>query len=255
MIGASPVQPGPRAEIAWRDAKEMPVMVELPAGEFIMGENPEDKFADATERPAHRVGFKTAWAMGRFPVTTGEFREFCPEHFPADPKELPVVNVSWNQADAYCVWLTGSTGRVYRLPSEAEWEFACRAGSRAPFSCGQELTPGQANFFYDEHGGRIGAGRRTPVGSFPANAFGLHDLHGNVSEWVKDGWHPNYQGAPGQGAAWLETGNSRRVIRGGAWDYLPRLLRSSWRDWRPAEYRADNIGFRVATGDLRNSSA
>jgi formylglycine-generating enzyme required for sulfatase activity len=97
---------------------------------------------------------------------------------------------------------------------------------------------------------RIGLGRRTPVGSFPPNAFGLHDLHGNVCEWVEDTWHPNYLGSPDDGRAWVETGDSRHVVRGGAWDYLPRLLRSSWRDWRPAEHRADNLGFRVATNDL-----
>ena len=95
-------------------------------------------------------------------------------------------------------------------------------------------------------------GRRTLVGSYPANPFGLYDLHGNVCEWVADAWHPDYRDAPADGCTWNTPGNSQyRVIRGGAWDYLPRLLRSAWRDWRPADFRADNIGFRIATGDLK----
>jgi formylglycine-generating enzyme required for sulfatase activity len=143
------------------------------------------------------------------------------------------------------------TGREYRLASEAEWEYACRAGTRSAFATGEEMTATQANFLYDETGIRIGRGRRTPVGSYPPNQFGLHDLHGNVSEWVGDGWHPSYLGAPTGGRTWFDEENPRRVVRGGAWDYLPRLLRSSWRDWRSAVERADNIGFRVATGDLK----
>jgi formylglycine-generating enzyme required for sulfatase activity len=137
------------------------------------------------------------------------------------------------------------------LPSEAEWEFACRAGSRAPFGFGNEISVDEANFYYDENGTRVGRGCRSKVGNFPPNYFGLHDMHGNVCEWVTDSWHPNYKGAPGDGSPWVDPSNNRRAIRGGAWDYLPRLLRSSWRDWRDSDRRADNIGFRVATSDLK----
>ncbi len=235
----------------FRDADFSPQMVEVSAGEFIMGENAGDKFANGTERPAHCVTIPSGVALGRVPVTTGEFRRFRPCHSMEDPDQLPVVRVTWHDAVAYCGWLTDKTGREYRLPSESEWEFGCRAGSRAPFACGDEISSAQANFLYEENGMRVGCGERTPVGSFPANSFGLQDMHGNVCEWVADGWHPDYVGAPADGSAWIALTGAQRLIRGGAWDYLPRLLRSSWRDWRLADERADNIGFRVATSDLK----
>jgi formylglycine-generating enzyme required for sulfatase activity len=233
----------------WRDGDELPIMVDLPAEEFVMGENEGDKFANGTERPAHCVQI-SAFALGKFPVTVGEFRKFRENHDVADADDLPVVFVSWNDAADYCKWLSVKTGRAYRLPSEAEWEFACRAGTRTLFAYGHEISTAEANFFYNENGIRVGAGRRTGVGSFPANDFRLHDMHGNVCEWTADTWHSDYTGAPVDGIAWMTENETRRVIRGGAWDYLPRLLRSSWRDWRPAEGWADNIGFRVATSEL-----
>jgi formylglycine-generating enzyme required for sulfatase activity len=245
----------PRASRTWCDVAEWPLMVELSAGEFIMGENAGDKFANDTERPVHRVNIANDFAMGAFPVTVGEFRKFRSSHAPDEAGKLPVVRVNWHDATAFCKWLTQQSGRVYRLPSEAEWEFACRAGSRTPFAFGDEISPLLANYFYDENGRRIGTGQRTPVGNYASNAFGLFDLHGNVCEWVADAWHPNYRRTPDDGRAWTESGDNRRVIRGGAWDYLPRLLRSAWRDWREAEYHADNIGFRVATSDLKNLAA
>lgn len=236
----------------WRDFPESPLMVELPAGTFVMGENAGDKFTNDTERPAHSVKFSRNFALGRGPVTAGEYRHFDPCHGAGEPDELPAAWVNWRDAVNYCRWLSDRTGRHYRLPSEAEWEYACRAGSRAPFACGDEISLAQANYFYDENGFRIGLGRRTPVGSYPVNAFGLCDLHGNVCEWVADDWHSNYFGAPENGQAWAKPHrNHRRVIRGGAWDYLPRLLRSAWRDWRPEDFCADNIGFRLATDDLK----
>jgi formylglycine-generating enzyme required for sulfatase activity len=235
---------------AWRDGPGAPWMITLSPGAFTMGESPGDKFANHTERPAHRVTV-AACALGRFPVTVAEYRAFRLGHNPADPPELPVVNVSWQEAKEYCDWLSHTTGRLYRLPSEAEWEFSCRAGSTEPFAFGHEITSADANFFYSEAGDRIGPGHRTPPGAYPANPFGLHDLHGNVCEWVGDVWHADYQGAPADGSAWTTGGDStNRVIRGGAWDYLPRLLRSAWRDGLPSHSRRDNVGFRVATSDL-----
>ncbi len=238
-------QPAP-AHREWRDAAETPLLMELPAGEFTMGENSGDKFANDTERPAHRVGISPGLAMGRFQVTVSEFRCFRPDHAMDEAGDLPVVQVNWHDAQAYCGWLETRTGRAYRLPSEAEWEYACRASSPDLFAFGDALTPAMANFLYDENGLRVGTGRRTPAGSYPPNRFGLYDLHGNVCEWVEDTWHPNYNGAPGDGRAWVQMESPRRVVRGGAWDYLPRLLRSAWRDWRFADERADNVGFRVA---------
>ena len=251
--GAAPKRAGSEtgAPNDWRDTDSAPLMVDLPAGELVMGENAGDKFANDTERPAHRVRISTPFALGKFPVTVGEFRRFQPGLIPESADDLPVVRVNWREACAYCTWLTGQTGREYRLPSESEWEYACRAGSRAPFAGGDEITLAQANFLYDENGIRIGTGCRTRVGSYEPNAFGLCDLHGNVGEWTADNWHPDYLGAPDDGQAWIEVADQRRVVRGGAWDYLPRLLRSAWRDWRPADQRADNIGFRVATSDLK----
>jgi len=235
----------------WRDADDLPLMITLPDGEFLMGVSGGDKFANDTERPVHRVRFSSSFAIGTFPVTVREFRQFRPEHSPDDADELPVVRVNWHDASAYCNWLSEQTGRAYRLPGEAEWEFACRAGSQTPFAFGDELSIRAANFLHAEDGERIGIGRRTPVGNYPPNQFGLHDLHGNAGEWVADTWHPNYFGAPDDGRVWIEASENRRVIRGGAWDYLPRLLRSSWRDWREANFRADNLGFRVAMSELK----
>ena len=251
LAGETPALPGRE----FRDGDDNPLMIELRVGEFLMGENEGDKFANDTERPAHRAKLSVPFALGKFPVTVGEFQKFQSDHSIGDAEALPVVRVNWDDAVAYCEWLSEQTGRHYRLTSEAEWEFACRAGSRTPFACGNEISPSDANYLYDENGTRFGLGHRTSVGSFSANRFGLHDLHGNVCEWVADTWHADYIGAPTDGTAWIAAGDERRVIRGGAWDYLPRLLRSSWRDWRIRNQRADNIGFRVATGDLKDLRA
>jgi formylglycine-generating enzyme required for sulfatase activity len=240
-----------------------PALVELPPGSFIMGETGDDKFATDTERPAHVVTIARPFALGLFPVTVGEYRAFAPRHAPDDDPAWPVVNVSWHDAQDYCAWLRSATRQRFRLPSESEWEYACRAGARAPFAQGGDITPREANFLYSEEGRRIGPGRRTPAGRYPPNRFGLCDLIGNVCEWVEDAWHPSYDGAPVDGSAWLTAGSSTRltagsstrltagdprrsVIRGGAWDYLPRLLRSAWRDSLPRTHGRDNTGFRVA---------
>ena len=225
----------------------IPALVVIPPGTFTMGETPHDKFATDTERPAHRVVLAHAFSLGRGPVTVGEYRAFAPSHATGEPADWPVVNVSWDDAQAFCAWLRRETGEPFRLPTEAEWEYACRAGTATAFSTGNEITPAQANFLHAEDGQRIGPGRRTPVGQFPANAFGLHDLHGNVCEWVGDLWHPHYATAPAVAPTRIvDDASAPRVIRGGAWDYLPRLLRSAWRDSLSPTHRRDNLGFRVA---------
>jgi formylglycine-generating enzyme required for sulfatase activity len=232
-----------------------PALVELPPGNFIMGGTDDDKFVTDTERPAHRVAIAHRFALGRFPVTVGEYRAFAPRHAPNEDPDWPAVNVSWDDAQAFCAWLASITGQPFRLPSEAEWEYACRAGTRASFVDSDQITPDDANFLYSEEGQRIGPGQRTPAGRYAPNAFGLYDLLGNVCEWVADIWHCDYAGAPTDGSAWLTAGSSdprvtcgelRRTIRGGAWDYLPRLLRSAWRDSLPRPHHRDNVGFRVA---------
>lgn len=221
-----------------------PEFVTIPAGDFSMGENAEDKFANDTERPRHCVSVRE-FQLAPCPVTVGEFREFRPGHVPTDPEEWPVTGVSWLDAVAYCRWL----GEGCRLPSEAEWEYAARAGASSPYPWGTSIDPTVANFWYSEQGMRIGPGERTPVGMYAENAFGLYDLCGNVCEWTADVWHPTYHGAPEDGSAWTEgdaSPDARRVLRGGAWDYLPRLLRVSWRDSYPQSRIRDNIGFRIA---------
>ena len=227
-----------------------PMLVIVPSGAFEMGAGSDDKFATDTERPAHRVTFRHPFAIGCTPVTIGEYRAFNPNCEDDGPDDWPVVNVSWLEATRYCGWLSERHDRLFRLPSEAEWEFACRAGTSSPFHTGSDLTSTHANFLYSEVGRRIGRGQRTPVGAYAANAFGVHDMHGNICEWVEDTWHATYLGAPADGGAWegaaLPQENRQRVIRGGAWDHMPRLLRSAWRDRLGADERRDNVGFRVA---------
>jgi len=228
----------------WQDG-DGPLMIDIPPGWFTMGETPGDKFASQVERPAHEVSISPGLAFSMGPVTVGEYRRFRLGYLPDEEADLPAVYISWVDAAEYCAWLSLKTGRPYRLPSESEWEFACRASSIAVFAFGDDLTPAMANYLYSENGTRIGHGRRTPAGTYPPNIFGLHDVHGNVCEWVADVWHPDYNGAPAEGSVW-NGGGDLRVLRGGAWDYLPRLLRCSHRDCLPRHCRRDNVGFRIA---------
>ncbi|MGH8047704.1 MAG: formylglycine-generating enzyme family protein [Chthoniobacterales bacterium] len=212
----------------------------LPGGTFFMGESDADKFANDTERPRREVTIPPGVEIAIDPVTVGEFRAFAPAHSPAEADDLPVTDVSWQDASDFAAWFSNELGAPCRLPTEAEWEYACRAGTTTAFACGNELPLSAANYLYSEHGERIGVGAKTPVGTYPANAFGLRDMHGNVCEWVADRWRPAYD---------KDAVGSLRVIRGGAWDYLPRLLRSSWRDALPETTRRDNLGFRLARED------
>ncbi|MCB1096811.1 MAG: formylglycine-generating enzyme family protein [Verrucomicrobiae bacterium] len=197
-----------------------PKMVHVPAGRFVMGCVEDDKFANVHELP-RRIIDVPAFELSLHPIF--------------DPATLlPLVNVSWHDAVEYCVML----GKGYRLPTEVEWEYACRAGTATPFPSGHLPDSLSVNFLYDEQGNRVGPGKLLPVGWGRPNAFGLHDMLGNVCEWVQDSWRNDY-------AAEIAH-ESMKVIRGGAWDYLPRLLRSSWRDCASAPTRRDNLGFRVA---------
>ena len=163
----------------------------------------------------------------------------------------PVVGVSWNDAQLYLSWLSEQTGQHYRLPSEAEWEYACRAGTRTAFNVGDTITTEQANYdgLYVYNGGARGQyrGGTSPLGSFAPNAWGLSDMHGNVWEWVQDIVHDNYDGAPLDGSAWESDGDtSRRILRGGSWLYHPRYLRSAIRNGFSIVLSNDIVGFRVA---------
>jgi formylglycine-generating enzyme required for sulfatase activity len=217
----------------------------LPCEPQKIGTRGPDRFANATERPLHEVTLRAPVAIACDPVTERDYAPFAPRHVP-EPANLPVVNVNWHDANAYCAWLGERTGQPWRLPSEAEWEIACRAGTDTPFSTGDTLPSEAANYLYNEAGERVGPGRRTPVGSHAANSWGLRDMHGNVAEWCADAWRPSYEGAASDGSLRLGSPNCPRAIRGGAWDLLPRLLRSSCRDALPPETRRDNLGFRVA---------
>jgi formylglycine-generating enzyme required for sulfatase activity len=164
---------------------------------------------------------------------------------------LPVENVSWNDCQEFITRLNArQDGYVYRLPSEAEWEYACRAGTTTPFSFGETLATAQANYDrnYPYGDGPEGEYREktTRVGSFPANAWGLHDMHGNVWEWCQDVWHDDYNGAPTDGRAWETGSDNRRILRGGSWRNYASLWRSAFRYFISPGGRSDSVGMRVA---------
>lgn len=254
------------------DAKG-PELVLLPTGRFQMGSpEHERKIAMAAgsqqgwlarELPQHWVGIEKPIAMGRYPVTVGEWRVFVASTGWRSSGEVdwdapgfaqtdrhPVVGINWFDAIRYVRWLSEATGKSYRLPSEAEWEYACRAGTKTAFSFGDTITTDQANYDgnFTYNGGPRGEYRRgtTPVGAFPANPWGLFDMHGNVWEWVQDVVHDNYEGAPLDGSAWEEGGDqARRILRGGSWLYNPRYLRSALRNGFSAALSNDIVGFRI----------
>lgn len=230
-------------------------MVRVPAGTFWMGaDDADDKFASAVEKPRHQVRIARPFAVARTPVTFGQWDAYAAETGARRPCDYgwgrgrnPVVDVSWDDAVGYARWLTACTGNRFRLPSESEWEYCCRAGTRGVFSTGASLSVEQANYLYTDFRGRPGPGRPVEVASYPPNPFGLFDMHGNVVELVADAWHDSYDGAPDDGLPWDASGNSPwRVVRGGGWDGMPRILRCAYRDWVHRAQRFDNVGFRVA---------
>ncbi|MEO1621996.1 MAG: SUMF1/EgtB/PvdO family nonheme iron enzyme [Cyanobacteria bacterium J06632_3] len=230
----------------------------IPGGSFQMG-SPEGEGPD-DERPQHEVTVPS-FMMGRYQVTQAQWRavaalpeverslEADPSNFKGDNR--PVERVSWEDAVEFCRRLTQYSGREYRLPSEAEWEYACRAGTTTPFHFGETLTSEIANYdatltFGDGPEG-VYREETTEVGNFLANAFGLHDIHGNVWEWCQDHWHENYDGAPSDGSAWITGGDaSQRLLRGGSWDDLPRFCRSAYRLNLTPDNANYIIGFRVS---------
>lgn len=244
----------------------VPQMVAIPPGRFLMGSpSNEERWSgyDGREEPQHEVTIEYTFALGQHTVTFAEWDAALSAgarlERPGDEgwgrDRRPVINVSWEDAQAYLGWLNGRLGLdgkpdAYRLPSEAEWEYACRAGTTTPFSFGQTITPQQANFDgnYTYGDGPKGTyhEKTMPVGTYPANAFGLYDMHGNVWEWCADRWHETYQGAPADGSVWQGGDPSRRVLRGGSWFYTPQVLRSAYRSGYNPTDRIDFWGFRVA---------
>ena len=227
-----------------------PEMVVVPAGRFRMG-CVSGRACGGDERPVHEVEV-SSFALGVYEVTFEEYDRFVQAtgHRRAGDHgwgrgRRPVVDVSWNDAVAYASWLSEETGESYRLPSESEWEYAARAGSTTRYSWGQDIGRNRANC--DGCGSRWDADETAPAGSFAANGWGVHDMHGNVWEWVADCWHENYARAPRDGTAWTRGGNcGRRVLRGGSWNNVPAILRSAYRINYDAGARSVGFGFRVS---------
>ncbi len=242
----------------FREANYTPEMVVIPPGEFMMGAPMNDEESERFESPQHRVEIAYPIALGKYAVTFEEFNHFVLvsgyRHEPEDNGwgrgKRPVVNVSWEDAQAYVEWLSAETGGKYRLPSESEWEYACRSGTTTSFYFGEEIQWDQANYASISADGSVGRGeyrkKTITVGTFPANGFGLHEMHGNVSEWVADCWNESYEGAPQDGSTWLSGDCSFRVLRGGSWFFRPWGLRSSVRLRYNADFRSHFFGFRVA---------
>jgi len=226
-------------------------MIIIPAGKFIMGSPENELDRRASEGPQHEVTIAKAFAVSRFEVTFEEWEACvaaaaCPQvtdHWGRG--EMPVINVSWGDAKQYVGWLSQLTRKEYRLLTEAEWEYAARAGATTRYSWGDDPSMGSANC--DGCGGHWKLQQTAPVGSLKPNAFGLHDMHGNVWEWVEDSWHENYDGAPTDGSAWLRGGDpSYRIVRGGSWRNESEVVRAAVRVRRNINVRFDTLGFRIA---------
>jgi len=255
-------------------------MVAIPSGSFLMGspETESERYDD--ESPQHEVTVQSFF-LSKYPITQAQWREVArlpqvnreldPDQSGFKGDRLPVESVSWQRAVEFCDRLSAVTGRTYRLPTEAEWEYACRAGTTTPFHLGETITTHLANYdgsVYQQESKGQDRKQTTNVGSFPPNAFGLYDMHGNVWEWCLDHWHENYDGAPTDGSAWLdqsvlltetrerittessdsltaEDEGESHVIRGGSWYFNPGYCRSAYRGGYHPDLRYLNIGFRV----------
>jgi formylglycine-generating enzyme required for sulfatase activity len=255
-LSVSPAaQPNLRAGQVFRDrmknGTDGPEMVVIPAGKFRMGDIQGKAGKD--EQPVHEVHISKRFGMSRYEITFDQYDDFAkatrtdlPDDEGFGRGRQPVIHVSWNDAFAYTGWLSRETGKRYRLPSEAEWEYAARAGTETAYWWGNEMKQGMANC--------IGCGTQwdnkqtAPVGSFKPNRFGLYDTAGNVIEWIQDCWHDNYKGAPSDGSAWEQKDSGdcgRRGLRGGHWRVAQDFMRSSFRMWNRPTVRRGTPGFRL----------
>ncbi|MBM3556018.1 MAG: hypothetical protein FJX47_10740, partial [Alphaproteobacteria bacterium] len=241
----------------FRDCADCPEMVVIPAGSFIMG-SPEgeeerqgmpDSFK-GNSVPQHRVKIRS-FMLGKYEVTFEQYDQCAAENACpwADAHVFgrgnrPVINVNWDDAKAYTAWLSRKIGKSYRLPSEAEWEYAARAGTSTARHWGEYIGRNNANC--DGCGSQWDGKSEAPVGSFRTNGFGLHDMIGNVWEWTEDCWNDNYNGAPTDGSAWQYGKCEIRVLRGGSWFSEPGEARSASRRWQPSDFRFEGLGFRLA---------
>jgi formylglycine-generating enzyme required for sulfatase activity len=225
----------------FHDCATCPEMVEIPPGRFDMGEAPD----------THRVTLARAYALGKYEVTQAEWRAVMgsdPAHFHGD--DLPVEQVNWADVQAFIAALNRRTGQHYRLPSEAEWEYACRAGGVDDY-CGGNNADGVAWYGALGEPGGNSAQTTHPVGRKQPNALGLYDMSGNVWEWVADPWHPGYAGAPVDGSVWTDgsvtaADGAKRVIRGGSWRDYPLLAGAAYRVYAGEMKRSPDLGFRLA---------
>ena len=223
-----------------KDCADCPEMVVIPAGSFEMG-----SYENADERPVHRVNVPS-FLIGKTEVTQGQWKAVMgsnPSYFSQCGDGCPVESVSWNDAQDFARRLSQKTGKQYRLPSEAEWEYAARAGSNAKWSFGDsEYQLGDYAWFSADS-----QNKTQRVAQKRPNAFGLFDMHGNVWEWVQDCWHGDYSSAPSDGSAWTTGCNgNRRVLRGGSWYDYPAILRSAYRNGNMPDNRFSGIGLRLA---------
>jgi formylglycine-generating enzyme required for sulfatase activity len=245
-------------------------MVQIPGGTFMMGSPETEAQRLDRESPQHQVTVPSFF-MGKYTVTQEQYQAVMggnilqkiignqknPSYFKGEKR--PVEQVSWDDAVEFCQKLSQKTRRTYRLPNEAEWEYACRAGTTTPFYFGETITTDLANYrgtdwdyegtVYPGNYGQAPKGKyreeTTPVGSFPPNPFGLYDMHGNVWEWCQDSWHDNYNDAPTDGSAWIDNDNQYKLLRGGSWSDFPGNCRCAYRDFKRRAIHYFNIGFRV----------
>ena len=235
-------------------------MVAIPGGTFIMGSPENEEGYHSSESPQHEVTVPPFF-MGKYPVTQQQWRVVAalpkdkidlksdPSYFKGD--NLPVECVSWNDAQEFCARLSRMANKTYRLPTEAEWEYACRGGTTTPFYCGETISTDLANYHgnYTYGQGQKGEYREktTEVGKFPANPFGLYNMCGNVWEWCEDGWHENYINAPTDGSAWTSPSTDYMLLRGGSWYRYARHCRAAYRYRYSRDYRYYSYGFRVVS--------
>jgi formylglycine-generating enzyme required for sulfatase activity len=251
----APFGSAPPAEIlslrVFRDCPDCPELAEIPSGFFERGSQLSERGHQVSEGPVTRVSLGRKFAIGRYPVTFGEWdqclREGACKHRPNDRGwgrgTGPVFYVSWNDTQEYIAWLTTKTGKPYRLPSEAEWEYAARAGAMTAYPWGDAVGRKMANC---KGCSEEPSDRTTPVGSFPPNRFNLFDMHGNIWQWVADCWNASYAGAPADGSPWLGGECNKAAVRGGAWGLAPEDIRSARREGDNKDLRSGRRGFRVA---------
>lgn len=239
-----------------KDGGQGPEMRVIPRGRFLMGSPAGEPMRDKCEGPQHQVTISKPFAIGRHAVTFSDYEQFCSKTTRKSPNDKgwgrgwqPVIYVSWQDAQEYCAWLTEQTGVTYRLPSEAEWEYAARAATTTAFWWGDYIDTRLAN--YDGNasyaGSPIGKNRKRtlPVKQFDPNPFGLYQVHGNVWEFCQDHWHDSYQGAPVDERAWEDEGSGKRLIRGGSFSRRALYCRSAARGFASCDRKYMNLGFRV----------